>query len=501
MRNRVFNTLTVKAVLTAFVLVFLQVGFLFAQWEADVRLTNDSDSSFTSFNNAWCVASHGDTLDVVWYDNRDGNYEIYHKRSPDGGVTWGPDTRLTNEPSGSYNPSICVTGPDIHVVWEDERNQDVEVYHKCSTDGGNTWGPDVHVSVMSGPQGQPSVTAVAGCVQVVWVDFSLMGNSEIYFCRSVDAGATWESPVQISYAAGFSSNPSIAAQGSNIHIVWQDSRLGWWNNEIFYRRSTNDGVNWSTEEQLTMDTTFSNTPSIAVVGSNINVVWEDMRDGNFEIYYKNSTDNGQTWSSDLRLTDDPGDSHYPSVAASGSNVHITWQDTRDGNDEIYYKVSNDYGMSWDPDIRLTDDQGISQNTSVALSGEQVNVVWADDRDGNWEIYYKRNPTGNPGINELGLNPISCIDLSATPNIFTDATQIRYSILDTRYLIQTPAIGIYDSGGRLVKSFNVESSIGNQGSSVSWRGVDDANRKLGSGVYFVKLSTGDHVVTEKLLLIR
>ena len=133
----------------------------------------------------------------------------------------------------------------------------------------------------------------------------------------------------------------------------------------------NDGVNWSIEQQLTSDTTFSNTPSIAVSEDYVYVAWEDVRDGDFEIYSKNSTDNGQTWSTDLRLTNDSGDSHYPSAAASGSNIHVTWQDNRDGNDEIYYKISNDCGVSWDPDIRLTDDQSISQNATVAVSGEKL----------------------------------------------------------------------------------------------------------------------------------
>jgi hypothetical protein len=498
MLNRVRSTLMSRAVPMALILVFLQAGSLYAQWEADVRLTNNSDSSFTSYSNAWCVAAHDDTVHAVWYDNRDGNYEIYYKRSLDGGATWGPDTRLTNEPSGSYNPSIALAGPDVHVVWEDERNQDIDVYHKCSTDGGITWGPDVWVSTVPGPQGMPSIAAVAACVHVVWVDFSLMGNSEVYFSRSVDGGTNWELPIQISYGAGFSSSPSIAAFGSNVHIAWEDSRLGWWNNEIFYCRSTNDGVNWSIEEQLTEDTTFSNTPSISVSGNNIHVAWEDMRDGDYEIYHKKSTDNGQTWSTDQRLTNDPGDSHYPSAAASGSNVHVTWQDNRDGNDEIYYKVSNDYGMSWDPNIRLTDDQNISQNVSIAVSGQKVHVVWSDDRDGNWEIYYKRNPSGNPGIAELTDDIASSIHLFAAPNPFTTFTDVRYQITDNG---QECGIEIYDAAGRLVKNLYHVSCIVNRESIVRWDGTDQANRKLGGGVYFLKLRAGDNVATEKLLLIR
>ena len=491
-------TYGLRITMITFALILFIPSVLFAQWEDDYRLTTNNDSSFTSYSNAWCVAAHEDTVHVVWYDNRDGNYEIYYKRSPDDGATWGPDARLTDEPSLSSNPSVAVAGPEIHVVWEDERDQEIEVYHKCSTDGGNTWGPDVQVTVVAGPQGMPSVAVVGGCVHVVWVDFSVMGNSEIYFSRSVDGGTTWDTPVQISNAPGFSASPSIATYGSNVHVAWDDSRLGWWNNEIFYRRSTDDGVTWDVEEQLTSDTTFSNTPSIAVSEDNVYVAWEDVRDGNFEMYHKYSTDNGQIWSADMRLTHDPGDSHYPSATVSGSNVHITWQDNRDGNDEIYYKVSNDYGMSWDPDIRLTDDQSVSQNASVAVSGQGVHVVWTDERDGNWEIYYKRNPTGNPGVAEFDYSHLTDVSLIASPNPFSKLTTVSFG---KAHGAERIALKIYDAGGRLVKSFNPVSSVENQESSISWNGRDEQNRILGAGVYFLKFSADDFVATEKLLLIR
>ncbi|UCC12839.1 MAG: exo-alpha-sialidase, partial [candidate division WOR-3 bacterium] len=128
-------------------LILFIPGIIAAQWEADYRLTTDNDTSFTSYNNAWCVTAYQDTVHVVWSDNRDGNFEIYYKRSEDGGMTWGSDERLTDESSSSYGPSVAVSGENISVVWEDDRDMDTEVYYKRSTDGGATWGPDVHVTI------------------------------------------------------------------------------------------------------------------------------------------------------------------------------------------------------------------------------------------------------------------------------------------------------------------------------------------------------------------
>ncbi|MEI8007001.1 MAG: T9SS type A sorting domain-containing protein, partial [Bacteroidota bacterium] len=83
-----------------------------------------------------------------------------------------------------------------------------------------------------------------------------------------------------------------------------------------------------------------------------------------------------------------------SIATSGSIVHAVWEDNRDGNYNIYYKNSIDAGLSWGPDTRLTFATDTSMSAHIALSDSVVHVAWEDHRDGNYEIYYKRNPTGN-----------------------------------------------------------------------------------------------------------
>jgi hypothetical protein len=93
------------------------------------------------------------------------------------------------------------------------------------------------------------------------------------------------------------------------------------------------------------------------------------------------------------------------------------------------------------------------------------------------------------------------NLVVNPNPFTHSTQIRYSILDSRYLIENPTITIYNAAGRLVKFFNLGSSIQDQESSVIWSGVDDMGNKLPVGVYFVEIRTSEKQHTIPILLVR
>jgi hypothetical protein len=201
-------------------------------WGADTRLTNDStESQFPS------VSGSGQVAHVVWRDNRDGNYEIYYKRSTSGGISWGADTRLTNNSSASQFPSVSASGQVVHVAWQDNRDGNAKVYYKRSTDGGLSWGADTLLTNSTTISGQPSVSASGQIVHVVWWDYR-DGHDEIYYKRSTDGGITWGTDTRLTNYSGAKQNPSVSVSGSVVHVVWGDQRNGPGNFEIYYTRDS-----------------------------------------------------------------------------------------------------------------------------------------------------------------------------------------------------------------------------------------------------------------------
>jgi len=471
--------------------LFLSPTDSHAQWQPDVRLTNDSANSYTSLNNAWCIASSGSVVHVVWWDFRDGNMEIYYKRSPDGGISWSADTRLTNNSSESVDPSVAVSDPLVHVVWYDYRDTNYQIYSKRSPDGGISWEADTRLTINDAQSYSPSVAASGSVVHIVWEDTRDL-NHEIYYKRSTDGGISWEADTRLTNHNAASFSPSVALSGSVVHVVWQDARDVNW--EIYYKRSTDGGISWSADTRLTIvDTTESNYPSVTVSGSVVHVVWQDFRDGNMEIYYKRSTNAGGNWSADERLTNNPSPSSKPSVAVSGSVVHVVWDDYRDVKWDIYYKRSPDGGVSWEADTRLTNNDAQSYSPSVALSGSVVHVVWADARDVYWEIYYKRNPTGNVvGIKNINSEIPREFSLSQNyPNPFNPSTTIQFSLPRSEFV----TLKLFNILGEEITAL-VSKKLSAGTHQAEW----DA-RDLPSGVYFYRLQAGSFTQTRKLLLLR
>lgn len=479
-----------KNLLAIITLLTLSSLNLFAQWQSDLRLTNDSAYSSTIYNSAECIGSSGDSVHVVWYDQRDGNSEIYYKRSTDGGSIWGADNRLTIDNASSWNTSLAVLGSVVHVVWIEDRDGNWEIYYKHSTDGGTNWGADTRLTNNSSFSEFPSISVSGSVVSVVWMD-NRDGNYEIYYKQSSDGGASWSADTRLTSNSAFSSTPSVSVSGLVVHVIWRDFRDG--NYEIYYKHSTDGGTNWQPDTRLTDNFADSGDPSVSASGSVVNVVWMDNRDGYHDIYYKGSTDGGSNWQQDIKITYNLAGPGSPSVSASGLVVHVVWQDFRDGDWEIYYKRSTDSGTSWGGDTRLTNNSSYSELPSVSVSGSAVHVLWSDNRDGNLEIYYKRNPNGNvTGIENINSELPTAFELSQNyPNPFNPVTTIQYSIPQRSNV----TLKVYDVLGKEIAVLvNEEKDRG-----VYTAGFDGTG--LASGMYLYRLKAGSFVETKKMILLR
>ena len=212
----------------------------------------------------------------------------------------------------------------------------------------------------------------------------------LVFART--ALAEWSTVQRITWTPGGSLSPAIAiGSGGVIHVVWHDGTVG--NYEIYYKRSTDGGDSWSPSKRLTWTAAASELPAIAVDGvDRIHVVWDDWTPGNTDIYYRRSMTGGASWAPTQRLTRTSGHSFYPAIACSpAGHLHVVWSDDTSGEYEVYYRAGADGGANWSSSQRLTWNSGYSSSPAIAFDGSgDLHVVWSDLTPGNFEIYYMRD---------------------------------------------------------------------------------------------------------------
>ncbi|MCU0343757.1 MAG: T9SS type A sorting domain-containing protein [Ignavibacterium sp.] len=320
-------------------------------------------------------------------------------------------------------------------------------------------------------------------LHVVW-EYVKGFFSEIYYKRSLNAGTNWSENIRLTNNSSSSEYPSVAVSGSEIHVAW------------YFKRSLDNGVNWSDDVRLTNNTENSYSPSIGVSNSNVYIVWIDSRTGNEGIYFKRSLDNGTNCSEDNKLTEVASSKLNSSIAVSGPNVHLVWREYRDNNYEIYYKHSLNNGTNWSEDVRLTNADAGSWNPSIAVSNSSLHVVWTDYRDAYTEIYYKLNPTGNvTGIEDTEFQiPTKFSLMQNYPNPFNPGTTISW---------QSPVgshqtIKLFDVLGRELETIADGYYDAGLHSTLYPNGI---NSSLPSGVYFCRLKTENYSKIIKMLYLK
>ena len=268
-------------------------------------------------------------LYVVWTDFTDGH--IYATYSDNGGGSWATPVDVSGHDlvNGAWPAVDPVTGA-VYVAWthwDAYPAGPIDVELARSTDGGDTWTP--LTNPMDNKTNPRDATASTTCGRP-----ALHGNIR-YFPY-----------------------PQIAVDhNSNLHVVYSYDPDGYGVGDvvnIYYRRSTDGGATWETERRLNDDWTWRDqfSPALAVGETGVvGVFWYDRRldsaNLNYDRYMTLSRDGGVTFEANQRISDasspvviDPhlatcyhGD--YDGAAAGGGNFYTVWGDDRRGDADVW----------------------------------------------------------------------------------------------------------------------------------------------------------------------
>ncbi len=208
---------------------------------------------------------------------------------------------------------------------------DSRIWALRSTDAGVTWTNDQSISATSGVQGWWPAVAPNGDVFVGWVKFNA-STVTMEYTRSTDGGVTYSA---ITSPAADKASPENSAASGNcgraalkgnirylpspqvvvgpdgvLHTVYSYSPGGGDDCDSFYRQSTDSGATWGTEVRLHDDATTSDQffPTLSVGAENIvSATWYDRRldPSNLlvDTYQTFSYDGGVTWEASQRISD------------------------------------------------------------------------------------------------------------------------------------------------------------------------------------------------------
>jgi len=217
---------------------------------SDIRV--DAGSGYSD-NPRIAVSASGNVY-IVWEDDRNGAVDVYAASTTGCSGSWSPsEVRLDTDvyANDSLHPTVASNGSSAWVVWEDYRDGLPDIRMSMTNSGGASWSAlDFRINAndagVSGSR-MPDVDAVSGWVFVVWeddrnddVDGYMDGDRDIYLNYSLDAGLNFQ-PMDflvnddptLEYDA---QEPRAAAVTDRLHITWLDFRNSpYYNADVYYR--------------------------------------------------------------------------------------------------------------------------------------------------------------------------------------------------------------------------------------------------------------------------
>lgn len=322
-------------------------------------------------------------------------HESVHSLSLDLTENWSLPLSIMHQ---GVQPALAVTPSNKFVVLNSTPN---ELVFKQSTDGGHEM--DAVVTTVDGnPTAYPGITVGQGeNLHATWE----RQNQGIFYARSLDGGATFSDPVQISVTVPSETNHLArigATSGDNVFIFWNNHQPGEPGvDRVLYSRSLNGGSSWSTP-RLLRDETNPLTSVIKIaqlgdtqVGSDGTVFVMGVEQANTsKVALLKSTNSGLTFKLVGELPTLPGDgSTCAKSFCLGPDGQVHALIAECGN-ILYYTRSTDGGVTWtapaDVSSLRSSSVGEPRGAKIILdaTGTPV-IVWFSEVGGSTEIFSAR----------------------------------------------------------------------------------------------------------------
>ena len=224
-----------------------------------------------------------------------------------------------------------------------------------------------------------------------WSDARQDGNYEVYFNRFDSNGKKLGPDLRVTNAPNFSLNSSTVWNGTESLLVWDDRRFD--NTaaddvRLFGQRIDFDGNLVGGNVELTPAGTLAEYPAIALGKTNLGIVFASEVGPNVHAkFFTTAAD----FSNPSAFVDvGTMDVQNPGLTYVNGNYVIVWERYGANGPEpsIFGAVVDETGKQLAPEQAITSGANFARSFALLSLGERALMVWADDHDGNYELYWQ-----------------------------------------------------------------------------------------------------------------
>ncbi len=366
-----------------------------AAWTWSEPLTVNSAQGPTVFPhlesaNRQNVAVSGDTVAVVWEDNRDGSPQCYLATKPGTAEKFQPEIRLSQ--SECYEPVVLALGTGGFVAaWEEAGKVRAQVLP-----GGAAF------NLSEAESAQVTLAVGAGKLYAAWAEQAGRFRRIVVARLETDSaapGIRFAQPVEAREPTDGQSWPALAVAGDgSVAVAWEDRRD---RHTVPMVSHSRDGRDFAPPTKLTDLKQGGGTGAALGLGAGTGAMrptlsawggqgaaaaWLDKRDflSGYDVYA--ALDDGtHRFGSNIQVQDSFGDNmaqwHAKIVGDASGRLLAVWDDARDGTPDVWLSAWNGTGFDDDVAVPAAGGPGEQTDPSATLDGAgRLHLVWLDRGD-------------------------------------------------------------------------------------------------------------------------
>jgi type IX secretion system substrate protein len=480
-------------------------------------------------------------LVVAWmgWVSFSNQFKIKTKTSFDGGQTWSFAVELPHTVSGysSADPSIDFNqNGDVFTCYIDFTGTTPPVtggvYICKSTDGGLSWNAPTEVintnyDGTKWPIDRPwmvidrSLGIYQGNIYVTTMNLNRTNPTyHPYLSVSNDTGNTFSTSYvdTTGWLAGSLNplpmcSPAISSTGVfyGAYPSYELSQSLFL--QSFMAISNNGGANFTYNNIITYTspTNVSNYPSAKKANlllcnpSNSNhlaYLFLSATNGDLDVFLIETTNSGTTWTSPIRINDDPiGNNRMQDLIWGDFDIDgdliVSWRDRRNGTDstfqtqsEIWASFRSKDSLQFSPNFQITN-QTVAYDSvlesagndfmCIKLQNDTLNAVWGDTRDGKLNIWFQNMAVDGTILSVKQISSEEIPEVFIYPNPTTSIINIENENLKR--------VTVYDMSGHQI----IEKWDNTQKNGIA---IDLINHS--KGTYLVEVITSKGIVKQKII---
>ena len=343
------------------------------------------------------LAPFGGGFAVAWYDQRDGNAEIYMRLLDAQGQPAGPERRLTSSAEDSYEASIEPFADGITIAWYEQSSNGLQTAKLglWSRDGANRW-----VHSFRGGTRNPVVQTSAKGIFCAWVQAEADGHEAVFAGWWDGVGKPLSAPVRLGPVSKTTWNLNAAIDRTGVGWVVYDAEVETRASEVYLARA--DGIGSGAVRLTNDDNAPSKYPDLAIDAAGRSALsWQDERDGNVEVYLVTGSLTDLTAEIDARsrrVTNTPGESNGAYLSWNGDRLGLVWSDKTSGQHEVRFASFDANGMMREPERRITNTSAWSLVRAIRPDGAGFAISWIEYvppsvqvHEGTSQVFFQKIP--------------------------------------------------------------------------------------------------------------